>query len=82
MKNTLGKWIESSSYSRIELSKLFGVSAQTVATWCGKNGIGKKYAEKVSAFTGIPVGELIVEKKPWRCKSTNTNLKWGGCWVE
>ena len=80
--NALGKWIEASPYSRIEFAKLFGVSSQTVASWCGKNGIGKNHAENVSKFTGIPVRYLVVEKKPWRCKSTNTSLKWGGCWVE
>ena len=77
--NALGKWIKSSPYSRVEFSKLFGVSAQTVASWCGKNGMGKNHVENVSKFTKIPARDLVVEIRPWLHKQTNTNLKWGGC---
>lgn len=78
--NALGQWIARSRYTREEFAKEMGVSYQLLLCWCGKNGVGKAHAEKVSKATGIPVDRLVVHKEP--AIKPDKPLKWGGCWVE
>lgn len=78
--NELGRWIARSRYTREEFAKMMGVSHSLVLCWCGKQGISKTHAPKVSKVTGIPLDKLIVRKdEPTK---QDKPLTWGGCWVE
>lgn len=56
------------------------MSYPLLLNWCGKGGVSKAHADKVSKATGIPICELVVHKEP--AIKPDKPLKWGGCWVE
>ena len=78
--NALGRWIALSRYTREEFAKEMGVSYPLLLNWCGKGGVSKAHADKVSKATGIPICELVVHKEP--AIKPDKPLKWGGCWLE